>query len=77
MAKLTRKFINEINRQLQIAPPKVICTSGKIQIVKPTIAAFTRTVKSPSVRKINGNEIIVAIGLITVLITEKIKPAAT
>ena len=28
-------------------------------------------------RKINGNEIIVAIGFITVLITEKIKPAAT
>ena len=67
--------MREIKRQLQIAPPNVIWTSGNIQIVKPIIAAFTRIVKSPKVKKIIGNAIIVAIGFTTVLIIEKIKPA--
>lgn len=67
----------EINRQLQIAPQKVICTSGMIQIVNPTTAAFTNTVNSPNVKKINGKEKIVKTGLITVFTTEKIKPADT
>ena len=63
--------------QLSIAPQKLIWTSGIIQIVKPTIAALTKIVKRPSVKKISGKEKIVKIGLITVFTTEKIKPAET
>ena len=65
----------DIKIQLSIAPQKVIWTSGIIQIVSPTIAAFTKTVNRPSVKKINGKENIVKIGFKTVFTTEKIKPA--
>ena len=55
---LTRKFMQEIKRQLQIAPPKVIVTPGISNIVKPTIAALTTTVNNPKVKNISGKDII-------------------
>jgi hypothetical protein len=64
-------------KQLPTAPQNEIYTSGIIQIVKPTIAAFTRIVNSPKVKKMAGNAKIVAIGLMTEFTIEKIRPAAT
>jgi hypothetical protein len=77
MAKLTRKFIKEITKQLPIAPQKVILTSGRIKIVSATIPAFKITVNNPSVKNSNGSEKIVAIGYTTEFTNENIKPAAT
>ena len=72
---LTRKFIQEIKRQLQIAPPKVIVTPGISNIVKPTIAALTIIVNNPKVKNISGKDIIFAIGFTIELTSENIKPA--
>ncbi len=76
MAKLTRKFITEMIRQLPTAPQNEIYTSGISQIVKPTMAAFTRIVNSPKVKKIAGKAKIVASGFTNEFTNEKIKPAA-
>ena len=74
---MTRKFIKEIKRQLSIAPQKVIVTSGIIQIVKATIAAFKINVNKPSVTNNNCNANIVAIGFTIVFTSEKTRPAIT
>ncbi len=67
--------MQEIKRQLQIAPPKVIVTPGISNIVKPTIAALTITVNNPKVKNISGKDIIFAIGFTIELTSENIKPA--
>ena len=68
--------MSEITKQLNKAPPNVILTSGRSQIVNPTMAAFKIRTKIPIVRKIRGNAKIVKIGFTKVLTREKIKPAA-
>ena len=67
--------MQEIKRQLQIAPPKVIVTPGISNIVKPTIAALMITVNNPKVKNISGKDIIFAIGFTIELTSENIKPA--
>ena len=67
--------MQEIKRQLQIAPPKVIVTPGISNIVKPTIATLMITVNNPKVKNISGKDIIFAIGFTIELTSENIKPA--